>query len=130
MEAIRWFPITPINTAYTVSSEIHYKGYYIPQGSHLLVSTWWLLYNPKIYYDLTSFSPERFLEQNKPDPATIVFGYSRRICPGRYIADKSLFITISRILATFTIGKGAGQARLQITPGLISGQRRSISAKQ
>ncbi|KAK9438331.1 Cytochrome P450 [Metarhizium brunneum] len=120
MEAMRWFPITPINTAHAVSSEIHYKGYRIPKGSHLLVSTWWLLHDPNTYHDPTSFSPERFLERNEPDPATMVFGYGRRICPGRYVADKSLFITISRILATFTIGKGAGQARLQITPGLIA----------
>lgn len=33
------------------------------------------------------------------------FGYSRRICPGRYFAQDILFLAVSNLLAIFTIEK-------------------------
>ncbi|KID64148.1 Cytochrome P450 monooxygenase CLM2 [Metarhizium brunneum] len=119
-EATRWFPITPIIPAHAANTEIHYKGYRIPKGSCIIASSWWLLRDPATYHDPDSFNPERFLIRNEPDPATVVFGFGRRICPGRFFADKSLFLTISRILALFTISKDVGEARLKLTPGLIA----------
>lgn len=119
-EATRWFPITPIIPPHAANTEIHYKGYHIPKGSCIIASNWWLLCDPAIYHDPDSFRPERFLIRNEPDPATVVFGFGRRICPGRFFANKSLFLTISRILALFTISKDVGEARLKLTPGLIA----------
>ena len=40
------------------------------------------------------FKPERFLvpEAERPlDPNNIAFGYGRRICPGRYVAENHLW---------------------------------------
>ncbi|KAG8411027.1 hypothetical protein J3459_016721 [Metarhizium acridum] len=119
-EAMRWFPITPINVPHAANTEIHYKGYRIPKGSCIIASNWWLLRDPATYHDPDSFTPERFLIRNEPDPAAVVFGFGRRICPGRFFADRSLFLTISRILAIFTISKEVGEARLKLTPGLIA----------
>ena len=63
-----------------------------------------------------SFIPERFLKQrataNGPefaidpdvrDPMEAAFGFGRRICPGRYMAYESLWISIISILATYDI---------------------------
>ena len=56
-----------------------------------------------------SFHPERFLttptHTAEPDPRNFIFGFGRRICPGRYVADNALFITIAQTLAVFDIGK-------------------------
>ncbi|KHN98350.1 Cytochrome P450 [Metarhizium album ARSEF 1941] len=82
-EAMRWFPITPVNVPHAATAEIHYKGYRIPKGSCLIASSWWLLHDPATYDDPDSFSPERFLVRNEPDPAAVVFGFGRRVCPGR-----------------------------------------------
>lgn len=56
-----------------------------------------------------AFRPERFLEtpthKAEVDPRNFIFGYGRRICPGRYVADNALFITIAQTLAVFNIEK-------------------------
>lgn len=53
-----------------------------------------------------TFRPERFLgETPEPDPRTWTFGYGRRVCPGRYVADNALFITIAQSLSVFNIEK-------------------------
>jgi hypothetical protein len=55
------------------------------------------------------FRPERFLKtathEPEPDPRHFIFGYGRRICPGRWTADNALFITISQTLAVYNIDK-------------------------
>ncbi|KAG5635496.1 hypothetical protein H0H81_011031 [Sphagnurus paluster] len=56
-------------------------------------------------YDPKAFLPERFLDPSDttPDPATWAFGFGRRICPGKALAENSLFAIISGILAAFDI---------------------------
>ncbi|KAL5520580.1 hypothetical protein ACEPAG_9804 [Sanghuangporus baumii] len=55
-------------------------------------------------YDPRDFIPERFLDPEEvADPATWAFGFGRRICPGRYLAENSVFIIVSSLLATFSI---------------------------
>jgi cytochrome P450 len=38
-----------------------------------------------------------------PDPRTASFGFGRRVCLGRHLADASLFATFSTVLATMNI---------------------------
>jgi hypothetical protein len=56
-----------------------------------------------------SFRPERYIttptHTAEPDPRTWVFGYGRRACPGRYVADNALFITIAQTLTVFNVTK-------------------------
>lgn len=55
-----------------------------------------------------------------------MFGYGRRICPGRYFADTSVWLTIVRSLAVFNISKALDKNGREIkptvkfTPSLIS----------
>lgn len=54
------------------------------------------------------------------------FGFGRRVCPGRQIADASLFLTIANTLAVFDVKKPLGEDGKEIeppvdfTPGIIS----------
>ena len=54
------------------------------------------------------FRPERFLtaqgklDPEVPDPIE-VFGFGRRMCPGRYFASDVVWLTMANILATFAI---------------------------
>ena len=50
------------------------------------------------------FKPERFLGP-KPamDPRNYAFGFGRRICPGKEMADHSLFLSIALSLCAFNI---------------------------
>ncbi|KAL5341654.1 cytochrome P450 [Aspergillus crustosus] len=103
-EAIRFFNVVPMGLAHVADQDIHYRGYLIPKGAYLLPSVWWFCHNPDVYKDPMTFKPERFLGPvSEPDPADHVFGFGRRACPGRYLTDSTMYITIARFLAAFKI---------------------------
>ena len=105
-ETLRWHPLAPIGPPHMSDQEDEYHGYRIPKGAILLPSIKWFSADPGIYPDPELFKPERFLKPNEePGPYNYVFGFGRRICPGRLLADSSLFLTIAQSLAVFDIGK-------------------------
>lgn len=62
-----------------------------------------MAHDDAVYPDPFMFKPERFMGPNpNPDP-TFIFGFGRRICPGRFLAQESLFIDVASLLATFNI---------------------------
>lgn len=69
-----------------------------------------ILHDENRYPNAEAFDPRRFLtadgllNTDTPD-TTETFGYSRRICPGRYFAMDMLWLTAANILAVFTIEK-------------------------
>jgi cytochrome P450 len=99
---------SPASAHYIKEDDI-YEGYYIPKNSIVLGNSWAILRDPEIYGpDADEFKPERFLNADgtlnpnvmHPDAA---FGFGRRICPGKTLAQHSLFMNISAILWAFTI---------------------------
>jgi hypothetical protein len=76
-----------------------------------------------------TFKPERFLSSDdldpEPDPHVFVFGFGRRICPGRHLADNALFLNIAQTLAVFNISKHAENGKevepvVKFEPGVVS----------
>ncbi|KAL7956852.1 cytochrome P450 [Trichoderma compactum] len=105
MEALRFFPVLPMGVAHEAAEDIVFRGYRIPKGAYIRPCVWWYFHDPKTYADPSRFDPERYLgARNEPEPMD-AFGYGRRVCPGRFIAQETLFFTISRTLAVFKIGK-------------------------
>ncbi|KAF9766890.1 hypothetical protein IL306_000642 [Fusarium sp. DS 682] len=125
-ETLRWIPVTPMGVVHTADEDIHYKEYHIPKGASFLPAVWWFLHDPATYSDPSYFNPDRYLEpRNEPNPDFASFGFGRRVCPGRFLADESLFITISRLLAAFEIRKAVNEQgneiepEISIMPGMI-----------
>ncbi|KAG6028981.1 hypothetical protein E4U19_001206 [Claviceps sp. Clav32 group G5] len=126
-EMYRWMPVMPVGTTHVTEEEMISSGYRIPKGAFLLPSIWWFTHDPDKYANPSVFDPDRFLAPRNegPDPKDHVFGYGRRRCPGRYLADDTLFLTISRIIATMNVtAKLDDQGRpidlkKQASPGLI-----------
>ena len=105
-EASRWWVVSPMGFPHTATDDIEYEGMHIPKGSFLLPAVWWFLHDPEVYADPERFDPDRFLEpRSEPDPRTEAFGYGRRICPGRFFADSSLFLNMAQTLAVFNLSK-------------------------
>lgn len=126
-ETRRWWPIASMGFPHAVDGDIEYDGLHIPKGALLLPAVWWFLHDPEVYADPASFDPDRFLSpRNEPDPDTEGFGYGRRICPGRFFADSSLYINIVQTLATINVGKSIGKDGKEIAvdvkpkPGILS----------
>ncbi|OGM40178.1 O-methylsterigmatocystin oxidoreductase [Aspergillus bombycis] len=83
----------------------------------------WFTHDPKIYRDPEAFRPERFLGDNPElDPHSIVFGYGRRICPGQFLADATVFLSTAQSLAVLNFSQPEGEEDLQaeFLPGVIS----------
>ncbi|EJF55961.1 cytochrome P450 [Dichomitus squalens LYAD-421 SS1] len=132
-ECFRWRPVVPLALVHYSIEEDEYGGYRIPARSAVVCNPWAYVRDPRIYQDPEAFNPERFLkdgrlDHNVQDPATIVFGYGRRICPGRYFAEGSVYAAVSRILHTMSIEAPLdehGQPicladRVKMTHGVIS----------
>jgi Cytochrome P450 len=70
-----------------------------------------ILHDPDMYPEPDAFKPERFINRNgsmREDPVvTSIFGFGKRICPGRHLVDDTLFIAIASLLSVFNIEKGA-----------------------
>ena len=73
-----------------------------------------------------SFDPQRFLVSPPPtEPTSYIFGFGRRICPGRLLAEASVWLTIAKSLAALAIRKGMEDGKeiepsVQFTPGIVS----------
>jgi hypothetical protein len=69
-----------------------------------------ILHDRVVYPDPDSFKPERFINPDgslRDDPVlTALFGFGKRICPGRHLADATIFIVIASLLSVFNIKKG------------------------
>ncbi|KAJ7253639.1 family 64 cytochrome P450, partial [Mycena rebaudengoi] len=112
-EVLRWKPVTPIGVPHAVSVEDTYRGFRIPAGSIVVPNTWALLYDEIAYPDPHKFNPDRFLLNGRLNPAvrdpSLVFGFGRRVCPGRHMAQSTLWITVASLLAVFAITKAIGK---------------------
>ncbi|KHN97557.1 Cytochrome P450 [Metarhizium album ARSEF 1941] len=121
-EAYRWSPAIPLGLAHATSEEVVCSGYFVPKGSIILPCVWWFFHDPSVYRNPDDFEPERYLEpRNERDPRLDAFGYGRRMCPGRYLADTLLFLTFAQLLASFTIREAVDEQGKGVRPELALG---------
>ncbi|KAF8994703.1 cytochrome P450 [Cyathus striatus] len=106
-ETLRWQVITPISVPHTSNSDDIYNGYHIPAGSILTPNVWAILQDDRIYPDPEVFIPERFMKNDEVAEARleVIWGYGRRVCPGRYLAFSTVWIALASILAVYDISK-------------------------
>lgn len=129
-EVLRWHPVVPMNVAHASSQDDICEGYLIPKGSSILANIWAFTHDEKVYRDPMTFKPERFLvtaENPHPerDPHLLIFGFGRRACPGRTLADANIFLSVAQSLAVFHISKPVRNGEkqdvpLKFLPGVIS----------
>ncbi|CAG9987134.1 unnamed protein product [Clonostachys byssicola] len=120
-ETLRWFAITPMGLPHSADEDIEIRGYHVPKGTILLPAIWWFLHDPDIYANPDSFDPTRYLSpRNEPDPGAFAFGFGRRVCPGRHLADSTLFLTIAQLLAAFKVEKATDKDGNPIDPPVES----------
>ncbi|KAF8576736.1 cytochrome P450 [Ramaria rubella] len=102
-EVYRWQPVVPMGVAHAATQDDVYGDYFIPKGTIVVGNIWHILHDEKNYGpDTDKFIPERFLAPGVKD-ANAAFGFGRRICPGRYMADNSVFIAVASVLKAFNI---------------------------
>jgi cytochrome P450 len=107
-EALRWRPIDPVGLPHRSTEDDWYNGMFIPKGTICIPNVWLLNRDPEIYgEDATEFNPARHLDANgelAPGPVDtkeeshVTYGFGRRLCVGRHVANNSLFIDIAIVL--------------------------------
>ncbi|PPR03343.1 hypothetical protein CVT24_012583 [Panaeolus cyanescens] len=113
-ESMRWRDTAPLGLPHVSQVDDVYKGYRIPKGSIVIPNAWAMLHDEDIYADPLSFKPERFLkrvetkdgiryelDKSVRDPSFAIWGFGRRICPGRYMAASAIWMAVASLLAAF-----------------------------
>ncbi|KAG7090446.1 hypothetical protein E1B28_009563 [Marasmius oreades] len=121
-EVLRWNPVTPLGVSHRAREDDEYEGYSIPRNTTVVPNIWAALHDESLYGPNTmDFDPDRFLKHDvgkplPPDPGNIAFGFGRRICPGRHLAESSLWITMTYLLATFNVAKEVDSQGQEVEP--------------
>ncbi|OSC96472.1 cytochrome P450 [Trametes coccinea BRFM310] len=124
-EVMRWRPVLPLGLARATAADDTYRGYTIPKGTIVIPNVWAIAFEPRGLYSPEIFEPERWLVSSKEDmpvdPADWTFGFARRICPGKHLAENSLFIFISTLLAMFDFAPpDTGHVKVEFEQGMVS----------
>ncbi|OSX58539.1 hypothetical protein POSPLADRAFT_1152453 [Postia placenta MAD-698-R-SB12] len=122
-ELYRWNPPLPLGLPHHLQSRDEYRDFHIPEGSMVFANIWQMSRSAEFYRDAESFRPERFedLDANVDvlsDSRNYVFGFGRRICPGRYFAEDAIWSAITHIIAIFDIEKAYNADGGEITPAV------------
>ncbi|KAK1285913.1 Tyrosine N-monooxygenase [Acorus calamus] len=121
-EVFRLHPIAPFNLPHVAVSDATVAGYFIPKGSHVLLSAVGLGRNPKIWADPLRFDPERHMappsaevDLLEPELRFISFSTGRRGCMGAQLGSAMTVMLLARLLQCFTWDVPPGQARINLT---------------
>ncbi|KAF8067016.1 cytochrome P450 [Lyophyllum atratum] len=117
-ETLRWYQPAPTGGPHKSMEDDIYNGMLIPKGSILIPNIRGMTWDESIHKDPFTFDPTRFLPtpvgRGEPYPPT--FGFGRRICPGRYLAMESLWMSIATIMATMSIARALDEYGNEIIP--------------
>ena len=106
-ETLRWSPIIPFGVPHASIADDWYEGMFIPKGTICLQNMRVINYEPEVFgNDAADFNPARYLdEQHRQvrvldgrEESHMAFGFGRRICPGRYVAEGTLAIDMATLL--------------------------------
>jgi len=75
--------------------------------------------NEEVYPEPEVFNPDRFLHpssQSAHEHLEAVWGFGRRVCPGRTFAEGSLWLCMANFIATMNIEKAVDGDGNPVTP--------------
>jgi len=91
-----------------MAEDVWYEGVFIPKGTMCIANLWQCHHDPESYGDdAAKFNPERFLDAESRilhgpaetrDEGHSTYGFGRRACVGKHVANDTLFITIATVL--------------------------------
>ncbi|KDR72308.1 hypothetical protein GALMADRAFT_102042 [Galerina marginata CBS 339.88] len=113
-ETYRWNNAVPTGVPHRSMEDDVYNGMFIPKGSIIVANTRGITLDEDIYKNPHTFTPSRYLH-GEPHPVG-QFGFGRRLCPGRHLADASVWIAIASILAAFDISPAKAADGTPILP--------------
>lgn len=108
----------------TATEDDEIGGYFVPAGSHVLISPYGLHHDPRFWNAPAQFHPERFLTDDINRNAFIPFNIGPRKCMGLRMAYIEGTLTLAAILQRYTIQVRDGwrpRHQLRVSTGLVGG---------
>ncbi|KAI0066959.1 cytochrome P450 [Artomyces pyxidatus] len=108
-EALRWGTLGPLGLPHRSTRDDWYQGMFIPAGTICIPNLWAMHRDPEIYgADAHHFNPARFLDKegqlkDAREEGHLMYGFGRRVCVGRHVANDSLFIDMAVMLWACTL---------------------------
>ncbi|OAX81613.1 hypothetical protein ACJ72_04045 [Emergomyces africanus] len=126
-ESLRWMPTAILGVPHAVLTDDEYMGYKIPKGATIIYNAWGIHMDSTRHPDPRTFDPARYADDFQtaseaaanPDVSKrdhFGFGAGRRVCQGMHIAERSLFLGISRMLWAFEFGNAFDAQGNEIVP--------------
>ena len=107
-EALRWRPVAPQGVPHRTTMDDWYEGMFIPKDTICIQNIWLMNRDPELFGKNTEhFDPARYLDDSGEiapgiseikEQGHFTYGFGRRNCVGRHMADNSLFINIAVML--------------------------------
>ncbi|XP_059064841.1 cytochrome P450 703A2-like [Cryptomeria japonica] len=107
-EVFRLHPVGGFLIPHISMKDTKIKGFDIPKNTKVLINTYSLGRNPKVWSNPNDFDPKRFItndkdcvEFNDPDCKIVPFGAGRRGCPGATLGMKVVLLCLARLIHLF-----------------------------
>ncbi|POO02655.1 Cytochrome P450, E-class, group I [Trema orientale] len=110
-ETVRLYPPSPLVLRSTMEDCTLSSGYQVRAGTRLIVNTWKIQRDERVWPNPGEFEPERFLTSHKDVDLRgksfemVVFGGGRRSCPGVSLALRMVHLALARFLHGFEVSK-------------------------
>ncbi|XP_069063351.1 cytochrome P450 2F2-like [Pleurodeles waltl] len=118
-EIQRYADIVPMSVPHTVTRDIKFRGYDLPEGLNIIPLLCTSQFDPTKFKNPTQFDPTHFLDENglfKKNEAFMAFSAGKRICLGESLALMELFLFFTTILQNFKLKALVHPKDIDITP--------------
>ncbi|XP_003216736.2 25-hydroxyvitamin D-1 alpha hydroxylase, mitochondrial [Anolis carolinensis] len=104
-EALRLYPVIPGNARVISDRDIQVGDYLIPKKTLITLCHYATSRDEKYFSNPNSFQPDRWLHKDGAHHpyASIPFGFGKRSCIGRRIAELEVYLALARILMHFEV---------------------------
>ncbi|KAJ7282318.1 putative monooxygenase [Mycena rebaudengoi] len=117
-EVFRLNPAIPLGVPHALSKDDVYQDMHLPKGSIVIPNVWHMLHDPDVFPDPMKFNPERYknLDSEMEKVTDLVFGFGRRLCPGKSFGEANVFAIAATVLATCDIRPTVDEKGQDIIP--------------
>ena len=104
-EVERIASITPLGLIHAVGDDTELGPHFLPKGTHVMINTFAIHSDPKLFPEPEKFKPERFLSPDGKkfirDDNLVGFGYGKRACPGEPMARTEVFLYVTTFVQKY-----------------------------
>ncbi|RDB27130.1 hypothetical protein Hypma_004573 [Hypsizygus marmoreus] len=109
-----------LGTPHVNTHDFTYRGQFIPKDTVVVLNTYTMHHDPQRHPDPHTFNPDRYIKDSTTSSESAnlanayerdhwMFGVGRRICPGMWVAEREVWLAISRMLWAFKMEEIPGE---------------------